>query len=87
MRHEPQTRRRTKHIRRFRHISVVDPGYVVDRMHSRTLDQPQNPDHHANRRTPPPGVTPVAYCDGGDEQRQAESCPDIMPQEAALQSG
>src|ERR1700689_4990201 len=32
-----------------------------------------------NRRTPPPGVTPVAYCDGGDEQRQAEavltSCP------------
>jgi hypothetical protein len=44
MRHEPQTRRRTKHIRRFRHISVVDPGYVVDRMHSRTLDQPQNPD-------------------------------------------
>src|ERR1700684_4253275 len=32
-----------------------------------------------NRTVPPPGVTPVAYCDGGDEQRQAEavltSCP------------
>src|ERR1700677_4449923 len=35
--------------------------------------------NHFNRRTPPPGVTPVAYCDGGDGQRQAEavltSCP------------
>src|SRR5271154_3955517 len=28
--HEPRTRRRTKHICRFRHISVVDPGFVVD---------------------------------------------------------
>jgi len=27
--------------------------------------------HRDNRRTPPPGVTPVASCDGGDEQRQA----------------
>src|ERR1700683_5642159 len=29
--------------------------------------------NHHNRRTPPPAVTPVACCDGRDEQRQAEA--------------
>jgi hypothetical protein len=42
--HEPRARRRTSHIRRSGHIWVVDPGYVVDRVHSRTRDQPQNPE-------------------------------------------
>ena len=32
--HQPRTRRRTTHIRRFRHICAVDPGYVVDRVPS-----------------------------------------------------
>jgi len=44
VRHEPQTRCRTTHIRRLRHISAVDPGYVVDPVHSRPPDQPQDPD-------------------------------------------
>jgi hypothetical protein len=42
--HEHQTRRRNAHTRRFRHIFVVDPGFVVARGHSRALDQPQDPD-------------------------------------------
>jgi hypothetical protein len=31
--------------------------------------------NHNNRRSPPPGVTPVAHCNGCDEQRQAEAVP------------
>jgi hypothetical protein len=28
----------------LRHISVVDPGFMVDPVDSRTRDQPQDPD-------------------------------------------
>jgi uncharacterized protein len=38
------TVRRNPHTRLFRHIFVVDPGFVVVRGHPRTHDQPQNPD-------------------------------------------
>jgi hypothetical protein len=40
--HQPGTRRRTTHIRRFRHISVVDPGFVVDPGSPSTLNQPRS---------------------------------------------
>jgi hypothetical protein len=39
-----QTRRRNTHIRRFRHIFAVDPGFVVDLVHPSPPDQPQDPD-------------------------------------------
>jgi hypothetical protein len=42
--HEHQTRHRNTHIRRFRHICVVDPCFVVARGHSGAPDQPQDPD-------------------------------------------
>jgi hypothetical protein len=42
--HALQTRRRNTHIRRFGHISAVDPGFVVDPVHPRPPDQPQDPD-------------------------------------------
>jgi hypothetical protein len=76
--HQPRTRRRTTHIRRFRHISAVDPGCVVDpgqracgvpvpRIDRRTRI------NRNNRRVPPPGLTPVMRCDGCDERGQAEA--------------
>jgi hypothetical protein len=55
--HEPRTRRRTRHIRRFGHICAVDPGFVVDRVPAPTINR-RTRIHHGNRRTPPPDVTP-----------------------------
>jgi hypothetical protein len=45
----------------------MDPGFVVDRVRSSTGSLNRRTRiHRGNRRTPPPGVTPAAYCDGRD---------------------
>jgi hypothetical protein len=42
--HRPRTRRRSTHIRRFRHISVVDPRSAVDGWCWDTTEPPPSPD-------------------------------------------
>jgi hypothetical protein len=42
VRHEPRTWRPNRHIRRFRNISVVDPGLWVDWWYPSTGNQPRS---------------------------------------------
>ena len=52
--HEPQARRRNTHIRRFRHISVVDPRSAVDWWRWDAPDNHEARINHGNQSRPAP---------------------------------
>jgi hypothetical protein len=47
---------------------VVDPGFVVDRVHSRPPNNRRTRINRNKRRTPPPGVALAMSCDECDAQ-------------------